>query len=346
MSVTSKSSAQIIATLQRHISDTVPLAAEDKDYCLLDFPDYSNVGDSLIWLGAAKFLADKYGAPPRYSCTIHNFDPVALRRQAPKGPIYLSGGGNFGDLWPKFQNFRLAVLRAFPDRHIIQLPQTIHFADPANARSTREAIRNHGNFTLLVRDKPSFDFAHAHLDLPAVTAPDMAFWLGRLPSRVPPAYDLALMLRTDKERNERAGIARPPQGLRVNAFDWIEGGNPTFLMRLLVRGERQFGIPSRQTIYKMKANMQLNRGLDLLGSGRMLVTDRLHGHILATLMDIPHVLLDNSYGKLKNFHALWTAGSQSIHLATTLDEAFHWIEANGQTSGSRSLDTAYPAAAS
>lgn len=345
MSGTSKSSAQIISTLQGNLTDAVPVVTGTRDYCLLDFPDYSNVGDSLIWLGAAKFLADTYRAAPRYGCTIHNFDPDALRHQAPKGPIYLSGGGNFGDLWPKFQNFRLAVLRAFPDRQIIQLPQTIHFADTTNARETREAIHNHGDFTLLVRDRPSLEFAQDHLDVQAILAPDMAFWLGHLPARKSPTHDLALMLRTDKERNERAGTARPPEGLSVNAFDWIDGHRPTLLMRILARGERQFGMPSRHALYRMKADIQLHRGLDLLGSGRLLVTDRLHGHILATLMDIPHVLLDNSYGKLKNFHALWTSGSPSIHLATTLDEAFGWIEGHGRPRQAQPVKAAYPVAA-
>jgi exopolysaccharide biosynthesis predicted pyruvyltransferase EpsI len=33
----------------------------------------------------------------------------------------------------------------------------------------------------------------------------------------------------------------------------------------------------------------------------VLVTDRLHGHIMATLLGKPHVVIDNFYGKIANF---------------------------------------------
>jgi pyruvyl transferase EpsO len=38
----------------------------------------------------------------------------------------------------------------------------------------------------------------------------------------------------------------------------------------------------------------------------VVVTDRLHGHILSVLLGIPHVLMDNSYGKNESFYATWT----------------------------------------
>ena len=51
--------------------------------------------------------------------------------------------------------------------------------------------------------------------------------------------------------------------------------------------------------------MRFHRGLEILGRGRGVVTDRLHGHILSSLMGIPHVALDNSYGKLSAFMDTW-----------------------------------------
>ena len=45
----------------------------------------------------------------------------------PTGPIFIHGGGNFGDLWAAHQEFRERVLERFPDRQIIQFPQSIHY---------------------------------------------------------------------------------------------------------------------------------------------------------------------------------------------------------------------------
>jgi pyruvyl transferase EpsO len=58
-----------------------------------------------------------------------------------------------------------------------------------------------------------------------------------------------------------------------------------------------------------------------LSAGRVVVTDRLHGHILSLLLGIPHVVLDNSYGKLHQFVAAWTESSPLVHTAQTPDEA-------------------------
>ena len=56
-----------------------------------------------------------------------------------------------------------------------------------------------------------------------------------------------------------------------------------------------------------KAEARLQRGLRLLARGERVLTDRLHVHILCTLMGIPHVVLDNSYAKLTSFITTWPA---------------------------------------
>ena len=52
-----------------------------------------------------------------------------------------------------------------------------------------------------------------------------------------------------------------------------------------------------------------------------MITDRLHAHILCTLLDHPHIALDNSYGKLKGFIEAWTGGGHPASTAPTLAAA-------------------------
>jgi pyruvyl transferase EpsO len=59
----------------------------------------------------------------------------------------------------------------------------------------------------------------------------------------------------------------------------------------------------------------MRRGCALLARGRVVVTDRLHGHILSMLQDIPHVVVDNSYGKLRSTFETWTHESATAHWA-------------------------------
>jgi hypothetical protein len=69
------------------------------------------------------------------------------------------------------------------------------------------------------------------------------------------------------------------------------------------------------------AERWVDRGCAILARGRVVVTDRLHGHLLALLQDIPHVVLDNSYGKLRSVYDTWTHASPVAHWAESPDEA-------------------------
>jgi hypothetical protein len=59
----------------------------------------------------------------------------------------------------------------------------------------------------------------------------------------------------------------------------------------------------------------------LLGSGRVVITDRLHGHILCTLLEIPHVVLDNSYGKISRFLDSFTRNCELVRAAVRICQA-------------------------
>jgi exopolysaccharide biosynthesis protein PssK len=65
----------------------------------------------------------------------------------------------------------------------------------------------------------------------------------------------------------------------------------------------------------------MNFGCRLLARGKVVVTDRLHGHILSLLLGIPHVLLDNSYGKLRHFHETWTWSMPRVRWVESSAEA-------------------------
>ncbi len=71
---------------------------------------------------------------------------------------------------------------------------------------------------------------------------------------------------------------------------------------------------------------RLIRGETLLSSGKVVITDRLHGHILCSLLKIPHVILDNSYRKISNFRAAWNSGGHLCLEAQSVDDAV--IKAN------------------
>lgn len=288
---------------------------------LVDFPDHSNVGDSAIWLGEMAWL-DEMGRTPAYSCDLDNFDEADLLAAAPRGPILIHGGGNFGTTWIRHEEFRLHLLRRFRGRPVVQLPQSIFYDDADRAAEMAQAIREHGDFTLLVRDANSLAFAERHFDCATRLCPDAAIYLGCSP-RQPSKADILALLRTDHEAV--AGPATQPPASTI-VQDWLEEGRAAqWLMRariklISLRAARPQD--KRLTCYRLLAETRLRRGYAILSQGKAVVTDRLHAHILSLLLDIPHVAMDNSYGKLGAFAEHWTAGYRGFHRATSRGEAF------------------------
>ena len=319
--------SDVVRRLQGIAVDALRGAGGEAPFALLDFPDHANVGDSAIWLGTTAYFSAHRGRGPRYVSSIDAFSEAALRASVPEGPIFVHGGGNFGDLWPRHQKFREHLLDRFPDREIIQLPQSIHFDDPARAADAAKAIARHGNFRLFVRDRPSYDFAAAHFDCETALCPDMALFIGAL-DRGPPDVDVFYLLRTDKERavGETAGRA----GYTSRVDDWLverpHSVGSRKLLRVLreVRQGRRDRLALRAASYDTAARTRVLRGCRLLSSGRVVITDRLHAHLLSLLLGIPHAVLDNSYGKLSRFLNVWTGGAAGVHRATSTDDAEHW----------------------
>ena len=136
-----ETSRQAISRLQHEIDEALTPLVPPKMCALLDFPNYANVGDSAIWVGEQIFLS-KLGVKPAYVCTTGNRDWNAMERAiGPDGTIIITGGGNFGDVWPKHQRLREEVLDRFPEHPVLQLPQTVHFSDRNEADRTAAKIQ-------------------------------------------------------------------------------------------------------------------------------------------------------------------------------------------------------------
>jgi exopolysaccharide biosynthesis predicted pyruvyltransferase EpsI len=315
-----------ITALAREIDGALgPLIPSGSRCAHLDFPNHANVGDSAIWLGERVYLR-KMGASVIYACDRATYSRRRCAARLRDGIILLHGGGNLGDLWPLHQRFREAVIAGFPDNRIIQLPQTIYFRDPANLARARAIFNRHPDLTLLVRDRRSLELARSEFRARSVLCPDMAFALGPLPRPAPPDTEILWLSRTDIESS---GSRAEPTGPSVARTDWVRdtrtvlGWSNRLLTRHITRHPRALGwlAPVAARGFDVLAAQRLSRGVRLLSRGRVVITDRLHGHILGTLLGIPHVLLDNSYGKLGAFYETWTHRCGLVRWSTSSTEA-------------------------
>jgi len=320
--------ARLETEVDRVMGDLLP---RDHKFALLDFPDHDNIGDSAIYVGDVDYLA-KHNLVPAFVSKKDNVDWATMERTIGGGPILLHGGGNVGDIWPDFQAERERVLNRYPNRRIIQMPQSLHFASGQAADRFARVIDRHGAFTLLVRDQPSFDFATRKFSCDVRLCPDIAFAMRSIHRR-PPTYDVLLHLRDDKEAATTYDTAAYEASGRMVRTDW-QREQAGSLYQQARRSAMRRGLLSltfektklRGMLLDKLARIRLDRGIDLLSMGRVVITDRLHGHILCCLLDIPHVALDNNYGKISNFSAAWGTAGPRARMASSLADAIAIVE--------------------
>jgi pyruvyl transferase EpsO len=68
------------------------------------------------------------------------------------------------------------------------------------------------------------------------------------------------------------------------------------------------------------ARERLAFGLGLLSKGSMVITDRLHAHVLCCLLGVRHLLFDSLDGKVAALHEAWTKGTQHARLVRSVDQ--------------------------
>lgn len=325
---------QTIDDLRHAIDSTLREVLSDTDKCaLFGFPDHSNVGDSAIWLGELSYLKAQ-GIEVVYECSARSYSEDSLLQAIGEGTILLHGGGNLGSIWPNYHSIVLDFISRHHDNRIVVLPQTIHFEDADLLAATKNTVAEHGNVTILVRDAASLKTARNELGSSAFLCPDLALWLAPSPG-AHPTVDVLYIRRRDRESSHLEPSELPPG---VMMTDWI--GLESLLLRrrtsmsALYRLNRRLSGHLRRadryepglehlarTVRNSLARQRLNLGLDLLRSGRVIVTDRLHAYLLSLLLGKQGVILDNSYGKIRFFYETWMRGVGRFRWTESPDEA-------------------------
>jgi exopolysaccharide biosynthesis predicted pyruvyltransferase EpsI len=289
------------------LATAIPRGSE---VALLDFPGYPNVGDSAIWLGTVAMLRELDCRIAYVSDQVSYSRDALERRLPPDAPVLIQGGGNFGDLWPEHQRFRQRVIAELTARPIVQLPVSVEFRSDDSAKSAREALNSHERLTLLFRDEGSLAYAADNYSARSLLCPDAA--LGLTPGRRPhPDTDVVFLQRSDKEQ------LRPVRSLPgARVLDWSsapgEPGHSWWWEQKLRVGRRlgkaRLGQAVTPRLFDSLARKRVSFGYGVVGAGRVLVTDRLHGHILALLLGVPHVAIETGYGKIRDFHESFSRG--------------------------------------
>ena len=317
----------------------VHVIPRDRPVVLADFPESANCGFHAVWLGEKKLLAE-LGIRPAYECSARTYNHAAMAAALGNGTILLHGGGIFGDRYPQHHEFRMRLLEEFPDNPAILFPQQITFFDTEYLHRSASRLATRKNLTIFARGVVAEHMFIRYFGKTAEVelAPDTAFFLG--PQRRPrePLVDILWLARTDQEHTseQTEAAARlasqaaekfslPPFADGIEIHLVVKQRPPTVLLtdwNSLVFENHDARVAYGALGFDAQSRVMFSRALHVLSLGRIVITDRMHGHIFCLMLGIPHILLNDDLGKNWNFYETWTRQADLCRLARTPAEAW------------------------
>lgn len=316
--------AEIDAQLDRLVPRNGPAA-------LLQFPYDCNAGNHMMWVAATDYLESR-AIRLAYVAHGNNCDVRALRRAIGGGPILFLGGVTVSRLWPRHAEVKRQIAAAFPDNPLVSLPATMLFVDEQDRQEAGRTFGAHRNVTMMARSPVSEAQGRLAFSPPVrvVTVPDLSLRLPPQPRRRPPQHDVIWLARNDVEGT---GFALPDS---VYSFDWPADVRSIRRMYLMLRASgplsrlRSSALgpavdwasgPAMAGLYRRASLEALAFGNATLDLGRVLVTDRMHPHVLAALRRQHVVLLPDRFGKNRGVYEHYTRDMETVHWADTPERA-------------------------
>ena len=308
-----KTNLEVIAEAQQiHMKMFKALIGKFKYAMLFNFAAFENKGDPAITVGELQ-LIKKLGIELVFHCatTRCNDDTVQYAKTLSKKystddlVILMHGGGNLLSYLSEDYN-RKRVLENFPDFEVILFPQSIwHNANKEETSFLKHVYSKHRHLTFLYRDRNSYNLGKQLFPrVKCFLMPDMAFNIGATKRFMQPTHDILWLRRSDRESN-LFKIPETASNYDVIVSDWWEWKTPK-------------GSSWLEDAYLIAAN-----GMLFLQRGRVVITDRLHGHILCVLCGIPHVVIDPVNKKITSYMQSWTGGIENILIAHSAEDALN-----------------------
>ncbi|POM82774.1 Polysaccharide pyruvyl transferase family protein [Cryptosporidium meleagridis] len=310
--------------------------------------DHENKGDAGInW---SQYLVFKrLNIKIIYYCTSNYFHkPCDIKRalnianSLPLKPtIFLTGGGNLGDVWPKYENERKKVLEEFHEFNTVIFPQSISLKSKDTIMDF-DYLKMHKNLTIFVRDIYSFSFLHSILfnnqsttNTKLLLTPDIVTSIVTTKEKKSPnitkhlvfneIYDILWINRNDRET--RQWNKNYDTNLNIKVDDWIKFMPTTYSKgisygnKYILKSGEEIAPPlfvpnvfnstyeyDEPNFDVFSIGISLQRfcaGLNFILQGKVIITNRLHGHIFSSLLKKNQILLDTKYKKILNYYKTW-----------------------------------------
>lgn len=278
---------------------------KNKHIWFLDAPAYGNVGDQAIAYAIKKFCRDvlpSFEIIEFQEGSVIQYLHSLKKRIKPEDIIVLQGGGNLGNLYPRYEFVRRTIVKTFNENRIIVFPQSFYFSTDKNGdneiKASRKAYATNRKLILFARDSRSYqEMKKAFPDTQIELCPDIVFSLNGLVLS-DNRKGLGICMREDKEKSISAEQIEQiidqisKKCIEKNFFDTV----------LEVKTPVVGAYREKLVINKLKEFAECE----------IVVTDRLHGMIFSYITSTPCIAIGNSTGKSLYSYEDWLSKSSNV----------------------------------
>jgi len=257
----------------------------------LDAPSYGNLGDQAIALAMEKFMKDyfqDYEQIEFRECDIINYITWIKRNIKKDDIICLTGGGNMGVMYQKYEAIRRIIINTFPDNKIIIFPQTISYGDSKYGKSelekSKKIYNQHKNLLLMAREEKSFKIMKdLYYNCNVILTPDIVLYLDYR-KLVENHNGVGFCFRDDKE----SILSKEEKEKIISNYDNYNN------ITTLIENDINIDSKTRKGVVEKK--------LKQFAENSLVITDRLHGMIFAYITNVPCIAFNNSNGKIQGVY--------------------------------------------
>lgn len=309
------------------VIDALKTSAGKKRSILFLTPTHGNIGDQAITYVELQFLRDVFGEHMiiEISDDCWAYEKKNILRYIRKDEcLFIHGGGFMGTLWFYFELQFREIIKAFPRNKIVVFPQSVFFSNDQfgkeQVNQSKRTYSQHMQLYICVREKNSYECVEKNCLIPSMDhcflMPDIVTYYKGDFSGYKRSGGVLLCLRHDKEKvigmdleNEIVNVLSS-SGFEISYTDTV--------------------VPYRISEYMRER--EILKKLQEFAQCRFVITDRLHGMLLAAVSATPCLFMDNCSKKVSGTYE-WIQNLEYIKPLKDMDSLKAFIRQldRGQT---------------
>lgn len=261
------------------------------EFLIFNTPVHSNIGDHAIIYAEyemlAKFNCKAFEIPTRYESYYFAF----LKKFVPNDAIIaITGGGFIGSQWLTEENLVNKVISTFKNHKLIIFPQTIYFKNDEignkELKKSIEIFEQAKDLNIFAREQKTYDFARNTYKR----------------AKVELVPDIVLSLNTKNFQNIRNGVLLC---LRSDVEKNFSDKNKNELRGILNKVNIEItetDTVEKENISESERNVKIEQKLEEFSKSKLVITDRLHGMIFASITNTPCIVFGNYNYKVEGVY--------------------------------------------